>query len=261
MKLLAIFSAALLICICTTTSSAKIYSWVDENGITHFTNYSPPPGARIVVKDIPVSQRTLPDKESVEKGDLLGEGPDLGQDLKEDKILAKRKKDEALEEKPYSSESYYPNAGDSDGSKNRYASKYPPGFHRYPPELHLLRHHPNYHYKYHLDKPHAKKQHSAYRHKRHYNKPTIWDRDLRLSQKRHAGSHRKRVFGWQPPKAKGRPSAHYFAFGGGHYRGTSISTKGRFGGRASAFTGKGRSRGRGSAFGGRGRSGGGRSGR
>ena len=233
MKLLAIFSAALFICFYTTTSSANIYSWIDENGITHFTNYSPPPGARIVVKDIPVPERTLPFKESVEKEDMLRDGPEVGQDRKENEIQAKRKKAGALEEKPCSSESYYPNDSDSDGSKNRYVSKYPPGFHRYPPELHLLKHHPNYHYKYHLDKPYAKK--------RHYNKPTIWDRDPRLSQKRHAGSHRKRVFGWQPPKAKGRSSAHYFAFGGGHYRGTSVKAKGRFGGRSSAFGGKGRS--------------------
>ena len=261
MKLLAIFSAALFICFCTTTSSANIYSWIDENGITHFTNYSPPPGARIVVKDIPVPQRTLPDKENVEKEDMLRDGPEVGQDRKENEIQAKRKKAGALEEKPYSSESDYPNDSDSDGSKNRYVSKYPPSFHRYPPELHFLKHHPNYHYKYHLDKPHAKKHHSGYRHKRHDNKPTIWDRDPRLHKKRHAGLHRKRVFGWQPPKARGRPSAHYFAFGGGHYRGTSIRAKGHFGGRGSAFRGKGRFGGRGSAFGGRGRSGRGRAGR
>jgi hypothetical protein len=245
MKLLAIFSAALFICFCATTSSADIYSWTDKSGITHFTNYSPPPGARIVVKDIPVSQRTLPDKETIKKEGLLGEGPEVGRDLGEDKIRSKRKKAEALEEKPYSSESYYPNVSDNDGSKNRYVSEYPPGFHRYPPDVYLLKHHPNYHYKYHLDKPYAKKHHSAYRHKRHYNKPTMWDRDPRLSQKRHSGSHRKRVFGWQSPKAKGRPSAHYFAFGGGHYRGTSIKAKGRFGGRSSAFGGKGPSGGRG----------------
>jgi hypothetical protein len=205
----------------------------------------------MVLKDIPISRRTVPDKESVRKEDLPAEGPRIRQDLQEDQIQAKRKQAEALGKDPYSSGSYYPNASGSDGSKNRYASEYPPGFHRYPPELHLLKHHPNYHYKYGLDKPYAKKHHSAYGHKRHHNKPTIWDRDTRFRQKRdygkphfkkrHPNFHRKRVFGWQPPKAKGRPSAHYFAFGGGHYRGTSISAKGRLGGRGSAFGGKGRS--------------------
>jgi hypothetical protein len=252
MKLLAIFSSILFVCFCTSTSSANIYSWVDENGITHFTNYSPPPGAKLVVKDIPIPRRMLSDKESAEKEDLLREGSEIGQVLEEDKIRGKGKKGGALEEEPHSSESYDPNVSGSDGSKNSYVSQYPPFFHRYPAQLHLLKHHPNYHYKYHLDKPYAKKH--------HYNKPTIWDRDPRLSQKRHSGLHRKRVFGWQPPKAKGRPSAHYFAFGGGHYRGTSIKAKGRFGRRGSAFGGKGRG-GRGSAFGGKGRSGGGRAGR
>lgn len=240
MKLLTIFSAILFICFCTSTSSADIYSWVDEHGITHFTNYSPPPAAKMVVKDIPISRATLPEKESVEKEDPVREGAGTEQDLEEDKSQAKRKKTDALEEEPYSSENYYPDVNGSDGSKKSYVSEYPPGFHRYPPELHLLKHHPNYHYKYHLDKPYAKKYPSAYHHKRPDNKPTIWDRDTRFRQKDQNGSHRKRVFGWQPPKSRGRPSAHYFAFGGGHYRGTSIPAKGRFGGRGSTFGGKGR---------------------
>jgi hypothetical protein len=38
MKIQTIFTAILFICFCASTSSANIYSWVDENGITHFTN-------------------------------------------------------------------------------------------------------------------------------------------------------------------------------------------------------------------------------
>jgi hypothetical protein len=240
MKLLKIFGAILFICFCASTSSANIYSWVDENGITHFTNYSPPPAAKMVVRDIPVSHSMVPEKESVEKEDLLGQEPEIEQDLEEDKIQAKTENAEAPEEEPNSSRSYYPNVSGSNGSKNSYISKYPPGFHRYPLELRLLKHHPNYHYKYHLDKPYAKKHYSANRHKRPYSKPTIWDPDPRFRQKRQTGLHHKRVFGWQPPKARGRPSAHYFAFGGGHYRGTSIRAGGHLRGRASAFGGKGR---------------------
>lgn len=231
MNLLKIFSVILFICLCTSTSSANIYSWVDENGITHFTNYSPPPGSKMVVKDVPTPPKTGPEKESGEKEGLPGQGPAIELDLAEEKIQAKRKKAETLEKEPYSSTSYYPNVSGGDGSKNSYVSKYPPGFHRYPPDLHLLKHHPNYHYKYHLDKPYARKHYSAYRHKHHHNKPTIWDRDPRLHKKGQTGLHHKRVFGWQPPKAKGRPNAHYFAFGGGHYRGTSIRARGHFGGR------------------------------
>jgi hypothetical protein len=241
MKLLTIFSAILFICFCTSTSFANIYSWVDENGITHFTNYSRPPGSKMVVKDISISHRTVPEKETGEE-DLLGEGTEIKSDLEEDKIQAKRKKAEALEEEPYSSESGYPNVSGSDESKNSYVSEYPPGFHNRPyyPELHLIKHHPNYHYRYHLDKPYAKKHHSVFRQKRPYSKPTIWDRNPRFRQKGHAGFHHNRVFGWQPPKANGRPSAHYFAYGGGHYRGTSVSAKGRFGVRGTAFGGNGR---------------------
>jgi hypothetical protein len=238
MKLLAILGAIIFICFYTSTSSADIYSWTDESGITHFTNNSPPPAARLVLKDIPFPRRALPDKESEDKGQLLREGPEIKKDLEADKIQAKRSKDKTLEESPYSSENAYPDANGSDKSKNAYVSDYPPGFHRYPPKLQSLKHHPNYHYKYHLDKPYAKKRDSAFLRKRHNNKPTIWDRN--------PPSHKKRVFGWQPPKARGRPSAHYFAFGGGHYRGTTVPAKGRFGGRGPAFGGKGR-------FGGHGR--------
>jgi hypothetical protein len=257
MKLLAIFSTILLICLCTSTSSADIYSWTDKSGVTHFTNYSPPPGAKLIVKDIPIPRRTLTDNGRAGKADQLGNE----QELERDTIRAGRKKAEAMEEGPYPSENDYPDVRGTDPSKNRYVSEYPPGFHRYPPDVYLLKHHPNYHYKYHLDKPYAKKHYSAYGHGRHHNKPTIWDRDARIHQKHLAGSHRKRVFGWHPPNPKNRPSAHYFAFGGGHYRGTSIRGKSRFGGRGSAFVGRGRFGGRGSGFGGRGGFGGGRGGR
>jgi len=221
MKLLEILGAIAFICFYTPTSSADIYSWVDENGTTHFTNYSPPPAARLVLKDIPISQRMPPDKERIQE-DRLGERPEISQDLEETKVQIKKKNEQASEEASYSSGSDYPDASGSDKSENSYVSDYPPGFYRYPPEVHRLKHHPNYHYKYHLDKPYAKKRDSAFLRKRHNNKPTIWDRKPR--------SHKKRVFGWQPPKAKARPSAHYFAFGGGHYRGTTVPAKGRFGG-------------------------------
>ena len=240
MRFLVIFGAIILICLYTSTASADIYSWVDENGITHFTNYSPPPGSKMVVKDIPIPLNKGPEKETLGREDLLGEGPDIEQDLVEREKIRAKENAEAPEEEPDSSRTSYPNVSGSDGSKNSYVSKYPPGFDRYPPELHLLKHHPNYHYKYHLDKPYAKKHYSGYRHKRPYGKPTIWDRDFRFPQKRQTGLHHKGVFGWQPPKARSRPSAHYFAFGGGHYRGTSIRAGGHFGGRASAFGGKGR---------------------
>lgn len=231
MKLLAIFGAIIFVCFYTTRSSADIYSWTDESGITHFTNYSPPPVAKLIIKDMPVARSKVPEKETVAE-DSLAEGIEIKPYPEEDEIQIKRKKVEASEEEPYSSKSDYPDVSGSDGSKNSYVSEFPPGSHRYPAEWNLLKHHPNYHYKYNLDKPYIKKSKSDFHRKHHYNKPTIWDRK--------PTSHKKRVFGWQPPKARGRPSAHYFAFGGGHYRGTTVPAKGRFGGSSSAFGGKGR---------------------
>jgi hypothetical protein len=255
MKLLIILCPIFFICFFTSMSSADIYSWTDKGGVRHFTNYSPPPMAKLIIKDVPISHSVVPKKET------LAEETETRQEPEEGETQVNRKKVEASEETPYSPESDYPNVTYNDESKNSYISGYPLGFHRYPPELLPLRHHPNYHFKYHLDEPFTKKRLSAYRLKRHIDKPTIWDRKALLRQKRRTGLGRKRVFGWQVPKARGRPSAHYFAFGGGHYRGTSIPGRGRIGGRGSAFGGKGRFGGRGSGFGGKGHLGGGRAGR
>jgi hypothetical protein len=62
MKLLTIFGVMFLICLFTSTSSADIYSWTDKSGVRHFTNYSPPPIAKLIIKDTPLSRSTVPEE-------------------------------------------------------------------------------------------------------------------------------------------------------------------------------------------------------
>jgi len=35
-------------CLWTSLGAAQIYEWIDKNGVRHFTNLPPPPGAKIV---------------------------------------------------------------------------------------------------------------------------------------------------------------------------------------------------------------------
>jgi vacuolar-type H+-ATPase subunit I/STV1 len=108
MKLLTIFTTIFLICFSTSTPSANIYSWIDENGVTHFTNYSPPPEARIVVKDIEIPRNTDTEPETeqdlieakIESNSQLEEGLEkakaLVEGLEDRLIEANRRADEAL---------------------------------------------------------------------------------------------------------------------------------------------------------------------
>lgn len=45
-----ILTAPVLLCCLFTTAKADIYTWMDENGVRHYTNYAPPPQAKVVLK-------------------------------------------------------------------------------------------------------------------------------------------------------------------------------------------------------------------
>jgi hypothetical protein len=50
MKVLKIFFIITVSCIVASSLYADIYEWTDENGVKHFSNYSPPDHARVVMK-------------------------------------------------------------------------------------------------------------------------------------------------------------------------------------------------------------------
>jgi len=253
MKIWKISIAVLLvICFWTPNSSADIYSWKDENGIMHFTNYSAPPGARMVVKDVEIPRNTDTEEHIAERTDLLEEQAEqLDKGLKEVKDLVEdlanrlteanrmaeevMENAEALEDEPYYSESYY------SGGSHRYLYlcgvkwRYRPGFydkrHYSKPTISDTGH---LHQKRHTGKSHLKGQPTGLHHKRLYSKPTIWE--SRFHQKRHygkshvtrprSGFHVKTHIGRSHSvfSAKDRVSGRAFAFGakarsgGGHGR-------------------------------------------
>jgi hypothetical protein len=48
MKKLIPFVLFAVFCLCASLEADEIYQWVDKNGVMHFTNQPPPPGAKIV---------------------------------------------------------------------------------------------------------------------------------------------------------------------------------------------------------------------
>ncbi len=52
MKYLVIFGCIFLLCALASPLYGEIYSWTDEKGVLHFTNYHPPPQAKLFIKDV-----------------------------------------------------------------------------------------------------------------------------------------------------------------------------------------------------------------
>ncbi len=51
MRRLSALLAILFALVCASTLNANIYDWIDEDGVKNFTNFSPPEGAEIFIKD------------------------------------------------------------------------------------------------------------------------------------------------------------------------------------------------------------------
>ncbi len=52
MKYLVIFGCIFLLCALSSPLYGEIYAWTDTMGIMHFTNYHPPPQAKLFIKDV-----------------------------------------------------------------------------------------------------------------------------------------------------------------------------------------------------------------
>jgi len=61
MSRLSVLLAILFALVCASTLNADIYVWIDQNGVKNFTNFLPPEGAEIFIKDSGVSQKTAGD--------------------------------------------------------------------------------------------------------------------------------------------------------------------------------------------------------
>jgi hypothetical protein len=57
MKRLSAILALLITLLCASTLNANIYVWIDADGVKNFSNFLPPEGAEIFIKDSGLSQK------------------------------------------------------------------------------------------------------------------------------------------------------------------------------------------------------------
>jgi hypothetical protein len=62
-------------CLWTSLEAGQIYQWIDKNGVRHFTNEPPPPGAKIVNE-----QQAIPYNEAADQKRMQEEQEVLDQD-------------------------------------------------------------------------------------------------------------------------------------------------------------------------------------
>jgi hypothetical protein len=109
MRRLSAFLAILFALVCASTLNANIYVWIDEDGVKNFTNFSPPEGAKIFIKDSGISQKTVEDapprsdETQPPKPDATSEVSRLREELEAvKKLLAENlEASKAVEEDPY----------------------------------------------------------------------------------------------------------------------------------------------------------------
>ena len=73
MRRIIIFSATIFFCCVCSAANADIYTWIDDNGIRHFSNYAPPRHAKIILKteELPHDQQADDERMEAERLDQL----------------------------------------------------------------------------------------------------------------------------------------------------------------------------------------------
>ena len=193
MRPMLIFLTSIIFCCVCSTAGADIYAWVDENGIRHYTNYAPPPQAKIIMKteELPYDRQADTERMESERLDQLTAAlqavAEKETQLAEMQLAAEkrieeanRKAQEALEQAeallneaqggPYgyggSRYGYYPyGTGYNQSIYNRWY------YHHSGSILYKKHHYKNRHKHYYKKKYHSKKRH-AYKYRggdrRHY---------------------------------------------------------------------------------------------
>lgn len=75
MRRLQIILAPIMLCFVCSAASADIYSWTDENGVRHFTNYAPPAQAKVIMKteELPYDEQADNERQESERLDQLAD--------------------------------------------------------------------------------------------------------------------------------------------------------------------------------------------
>jgi hypothetical protein len=82
-------------CLWTSPEAGQIYQWIDKNGVRHFTNEPPPPGAKIVDE-----QTAIPYNEAADQKRTQEDQEALQQDLNQQESQQTEPQEENQQETP-----------------------------------------------------------------------------------------------------------------------------------------------------------------
>lgn len=264
MKILRILSALFFISLWASMAYANIYSWTDENGVTHFTNYNPPAEARIVVKDVVIPRGEATEKEARANEEPVGKPSESERDLEERGLDLERKLEGSLERAEDLVENletrlieanrrarqaealardverrvFEANREAEDAIRNAEALAEEP----YPAEPDYYSrltypyaygygfvsiHRPAFHYKRHFSKPYFRRHHLGFHYKHRFTRPRF--------KKHHSSLHPKRHFSRSHFTKHHGGLHHKRHFSGAHFsrRHSGFHLKVHFGGRHS----------------------------
>ncbi|MGD9303961.1 MAG: DUF4124 domain-containing protein [Desulfobacterales bacterium] len=73
MRRLYLFVVPVLLCILNTRVDADIYTWIDENGVKHFSNFAPPANAEVIMKteELPYDEQADQQRMAAERQERL----------------------------------------------------------------------------------------------------------------------------------------------------------------------------------------------
>ena len=98
-----------VICLWTSAEAGQIYQWIDKNGVSHFTNEPPPPGAKIINE-----QKAIPYDEAADQKRTEEDQAVLNQDLNQQESQ-NQQQEESQQENPAVESDYSDSADDSEG--------------------------------------------------------------------------------------------------------------------------------------------------
>ena len=98
-----------VICLWTSAEAGQIYQWIDKNGVRHFTNEPPPPGAKIINEQKAIPYNKAADQKRTEEDQAV-----LNQDLNQQESQ-NQQQEESQQENPAVESDYSDSADDSEG--------------------------------------------------------------------------------------------------------------------------------------------------
>jgi hypothetical protein len=221
MTLLSVAVVILAISLGSSTLYADIYYWTDENGIINFSNYSPPPDAKIFIKDVKESPPDSTDIETAAIEELQSRQLAKQAALEKRLLEAERRLEEANRKaEPAVEAAETVGQGSSLGEPQHVSGAIYVDTYRYAPSGYFYRrYHKGYGHKFyrrghygrhHYSRPYFRKYRTGFHHRHHFSKSHF--------KKHHHRFHYRQPFGKSHFRKHYHRSYHKPHFRGRHFR-------------------------------------------